>query len=221
MIVEVFGHAGAGKSTFAQLLASALYEAGVPNRVVEARGAMVDRVCLRRLLQIHGLFAAPQLTMAGVALLRACGVSGYRALGTLGGIPHRSKTIRSSDRPTEVQIVDEGVCHAIWAVLLWAQRVDERAVRRYLELAGYPKHAISLRPTRKVIESHLRAKDWEHGLLRLSPGDLGDTLARLDGLLDIFENVVEQSGAVVRLETTDHVAVALAVQSLLPHVQLR
>lgn len=198
MIVELVGHAGAGKTTFALDLERVLSRHGIPVALVDARAFTRDQPIRKRALQLYGLLRSPRVTLAGVRLLRSLRTQSWRRLGTLGTLAYRQIHVRKYQEDKRIVLVDEGVLHAIWSLTLHARQINGAELDKFIQRLMTPRHTISLRPDRESVMNNLRESKTHHRLSSRDTDALAVALDRQEEVLDLLESSTEPWGVVIR-----------------------
>ncbi len=202
MIVELIGHAGAGKSTLARDLESRLRSWGVDVVLVDGRAIIGSSLFRKRLLQAYALMRRPSVASEGLAILRETGIRNARALGTLGGLIRRKTHIDKFLDDARIVLVDEGVLHAIWSMTAHGRRPTTQTLEQFIEGVTEVDWVVSLRPARDTLTQRLQQRT-DHRLSSLSADELSKTLDGLEGILDTCENFVHRRGRLIRLDVLD------------------
>ena len=202
MIVELIGHAGAGKSTLARDLESCLRSWGLDVVLVEGRTMMGSGLLRKRLFQAFGLVRRPAVALEGLAVLQGTGIRNLRSLGTLGGLICRKTYIERFLDDPRIVLVDEGVMHAIWSMAVHGHRLQRRRLEQFIEEVTEVDWVVSLRPSRDTLSERLLQRS-DHRLSSLSADELTRTLDGLEGVLDLCEAFVDQRGMLIRLDVLD------------------
>jgi RecA/RadA recombinase len=208
MIVEFFGHAASGKSTFCHALAQELAARGIAASVLDARGSLADAVIWRRMLQIYGLFRYPQILIGGLGLLTTCHVRNWRAIGTLGGIAFRWMQISRRAEARRILLVDEGVLHGTWSLLFFANRIEPTSVTKFLARFAVVDVGVSLRPPRAVVLKRLSLRKTPLLLLHgMNDIEKQARLDKLECLLNLSEECVANRGFLMTVQDTSTASV--------------
>lgn len=201
VVIELIGHAGAGKTWLMREVQADLLGMGVPCKAIDARGKLLRGWAPRRFLEVYSLIRKPRMAIRGVRFLVSGGHFAPREIGTLGNLLYRKLYLDEHAKSDAVYLVDEGLCHGIWSLTLRAKVTDRAALVRFLSSLSCPRYLVSLRPNlTEVLDGLARKEDYRHRLLDLQPGERIRRLEEQEMILDVLEAQVDRRGAVIRVD---------------------
>lgn len=199
MIVELIGHAGAGKTILAEELRLCLLDKGVETFVINGNDLRGRNSLETGYLQVYSLLRFPSITLLGLALLTRRGLRNWRIVGILA---HRYSVIRTATTDKRIVLLDDGVLHAIWSLTLMIKPIRCARLASLRSRVSLADAVISLRPNRTTVLSRLQCKQ-KHRLQSVTSREINDILNKQESVLDMLENAVREDRSVLRVMDND------------------
>jgi hypothetical protein len=205
MNVELFGHAGSGKTSTAIALCekfgveghSALYWAGA--------GKTDNRWLGRRREELEASLAFPRAWLLGFMTCLFSRNVGRQQLGLLGTILRRAKTSVDRCYAGRVVVVDEGVLHGLWSFLLNLDHRNEKLADLLIRQMPMPDVGVLLQVDPALALRRIENGKPSHRLTCTDPNTALKRLRRQEPSLKKVGIAVQDHGILIRQEISEGV----------------
>lgn len=228
LVVEFFGAAGAGKSTLAKAVHQRLRLLGLPARLIAngggaAGGARAAAAAAGKLASALRALTGNQDASDPCArlmtllppgnLLRAMRIRRYAA--DLG------RAWKSSGRPGEVMILDQGYITLVCSMALRMQQIDRSVLARALEMVPRADLLVHVGTPRQIVESRLQDRLRRRGLLERLYGHDIATWMRQAELSSVVDELLTGAGQPpVQVRSMNKSDATMAVETVVEEVRV-